>query len=110
MKKSHVDVVFDRKKKVAKNGKGLAEYRLYLARGVRKYIPIAEITPAEWEHFTESIVIQEQLTKYDQMLSAIEYLGKPLTLESLNESLGVEPRKSKATLLKEEQAKKALAK
>lgn len=110
MKKSHVDVVFDRKKKVAKNGKGLAEYRLYLARGVRKYIPIAEITPAEWEHFTESIVIQEQLTKYDQMLSAIEYLGKPLTLESLNESLGVEPRKSKATLLKEEQAKKAKSK
>ena len=48
MKKSHVDVIFDRRKKVAKCGKGLAEYRLYLKRGVRKYIPIAEITPNEW--------------------------------------------------------------
>ena len=110
MKKSHVDVVFDRKKRVAKSGKGLAEYRLYLARGVRKYIPIAEITPSEWEHFTDSLVIQNQLAEYDKMLSAIEYLGKPLTLESLNESLGIETRKSKAEIEKEEQAKKAKSK
>ncbi len=83
MKKSHVDVVFDRKKRVAKCGKGLAEYRLYLARGVRKYIPIAEITPSEWEHFTDSLVIQNQLAEYDKMLSAIEYLGKPVTMKTL---------------------------
>lgn len=104
MKKSHVDVIFDRRKKVAKCGTGLAEYRLYLARGVRKYIPIAEITPKEWEHFAESYVIQEQLKEYDRMLTAIEYLGKPLTLESLNEALGLEDKKSKAAIEAEKKA------
>ena len=90
MKKSHVDVIFDRRKRVAKCGTGMAEFRLYLTRGVRKYIPIAEITPAQWVHFTESNVLQEQLEKYEQILSAIEFLGKPLTYETLNEALGIE--------------------
>lgn len=110
MKKSHVDVIFDRRKKVAKCGTGLAEYRLYLARGVRKCIPIAEITPKEWEHFAESYVIQEQLKEYDRMLTAIEYLGKPLTLESLNEALGLEDKKSKAAIEAEKKAEADKAK
>ena len=93
MKKSHVDVIFDRRKTVAKCGKGMAEYRLYLSRNVRKYIPIAEITPEQWAILKENIAIQEQLEKYDQMLSAIEFLGKPLTYESLNEAMGKEEKK-----------------
>ena len=93
MKKSHVDVIFDRRKTVAKCGKGLAEYRLYLSRNVRKYIPIAEITPEQWAILKENIAIQEQLEKYDHMLSAIEFLGKPLTYESLNEAMGKEEKK-----------------
>lgn len=107
MKKSHVDVIFDRRKKVAKCGKGLAEFRLYLNREVRKYIPIAEITPAQWKHFSESFVLQEQLAKYEQVLSALEYLGKPLTLESLNEALGIEEKKSESELQKEEKEEKS---
>lgn len=107
MKQSHVDVIYDRRKRVAKYGKGLAEYRLYLARGVRKYIPIADITPQEWEHFTESYVIQEQLTKYDHMLSALEYLGKPLTLDTLNEALGIEEKKTKAKVEAEKKVAEA---
>ena len=110
MRTSHVDVIFDKRKRVAKCGKGLAEYRLYLADGVRKYIPIAEITPSEWEHFTESFVIQEQISKYEQMLSAMEYMGKPLTLDNVNEVLGVETRKTKAEKQKEEREKKAKSK
>lgn len=110
MRTSHVDVIFDKRKRVAKCGKGLAEYRLYLADGVRKYIPIAEITPSEWEHFTESFVIQEQISKYEQMLSAMEYMGKPLTLDNVNEVLGVETRKTKAEKQKEECEKKAKSK
>ena len=93
MKKSHVDVIFDRRKTVAKCGKGLAEYRLYLSRNVRKYIPIAEITPEQLAILKENIAIQEQLEKYDHMLSAIEFLGKPLTYESLNEAMGKEEKK-----------------
>ena len=92
MRKSRVDVIYDKRKKVAKCGTGMAEFRLYLTRGVRKYIPIAEITPAQWEHFTDSIVLQEQLEKYDQILSTIEFLGKPLTYETLNEALGIEEK------------------
>ncbi|MCR5780266.1 MAG: site-specific integrase [Bacteroidaceae bacterium] len=110
MRTSHVDVIFDKRKRVAKCGKGLAEYRLYLADGVRKYIPIAEITPSEWEHFTESFVIQEQISKYERMLSAMEYMGKPLTLDNVNEVLGVETRKTKVEKQKEEREKKAKAK
>ena len=104
MRTSRVDVIYDKRKRVAKCGKGLAEYRLYLADGVRKYIPIAEITPEQWEHFTESFVIQEQISKYEQMLSAIEFLGKSLTLENVNEVLGIEPKKSKAEQEAEQKA------
>lgn len=106
MRTSRVDVIYDKRKRVAKCGKGLAEYRLYLADGVRKYIPIAEITPEQWEHFTESFVIQEQISKYEQMLSAIEFLGKSLTLENVNEVLGIEPKKSK---VEQEAEQKAVA-
>lgn len=105
MRKSRVDVIYDKRKKVAKCGKGMAEYRLYLAGGIRKYIPIAEITPNQWEHFTESFVIQEQISKYEKMLSALELMGKPLTLQNVNEVLGIEPKMSKAEKAREQKEK-----
>ena len=44
------------------------------------------------------------------MLTAIEYLGKPLTLESLNEALGLEDKKSKAAIEAEKKAEADKAK
>lgn len=110
MRKNRVDVIFDRRKRVAKSGKGLAEIRLYLMGGVRKYIPIAEITPEEWVNFADSYVIQEQVAKYEQTLSAIEYLGKPLTLDNVNEVLGIESKKSKTEIVKEQMEEKTMDK
>ena len=110
MRKNRVDVIFDRRKRVAKSGKGLAEIRLYLMGGVRKYIPIAEITPEEWVNFADSYVVQEQVAKYEQTLSAIEYLGKPLTLDNVNEVLGIEPKKSKTEIVKEQMEEKTMDK
>ena len=106
MKKNRVDVIFDRRKRVAKRGKGQAEYRLHLANGIRKYIPIAEFTPEEWEKMAKSFVSNEQISKYEEILSAIEYLGKPLTLDNVNEALGIKRKKSKAEIAKEEKERK----
>ena len=49
MKKSRVVVIYDRKKKVAKTGKGIVELRIYLNHKECKFITVGEITPAVWD-------------------------------------------------------------
>ncbi len=43
MKKSRLTVIFDRKKKAAKSGKGQVELRIYLNHDERKFISLGEI-------------------------------------------------------------------
>ena len=91
MKKSRVDVIYDKRKRVAKCGKGLAEIRIYLPGGVRKYIPLDVITPEEWAFYPSRRDVKQKVEEYENVISAMLVLGKPLTLLSLNEALGIEP-------------------
>nr|MCR5820622.1 transposase [Bacteroidaceae bacterium] len=91
MKKSRVTVIFDRKKRVAKKGKGFVELRIYLNHDVRKFITLGEITPDEWEGYAELPSVKEEVSRYENILQAMEILGTPLTVENLNKALGKEP-------------------
>ena len=93
MKKSHVDVIFDRKKKVAKTGKGLVELRIYLNHKERKHISLAEIRPDEWEDFKSQPSVQAEILRYQSIIEAMLALGTPLTIENFNKSIGKDSSK-----------------
>ena len=84
MKKSHVDVIYDRKKKVAKTGKGLVELRIYLNHKERKHISLAEIRPDEWEDYKSKPSVQAEILRYQSIIEAMLALGTPLTIENFN--------------------------
>ena len=88
MKKSHVDVIYDRKKKVAKTGKGLVELRIYLNHKERKHISLAEIRPDEWEDYKSQPSVQAEILRYQSIIEAMLALGTPLTIENFNKSIG----------------------
>ena len=93
MKKSRVDVIFDRKKKVAKTGKGLVELRIYLNHKERKHISLAEIRPDEWEDFKSQPSVQAEILRYQSIIEAMLALGTPLTIENFNKSIGKDSSK-----------------
>lgn len=93
MKKSHVDVIYDRKKKVAKTGKGLVELRIYLNHKERKHISLAEIRPDEWEDFKSQPSVQAEILRYQSIIEAMLALGTPLTIENFNKSIGKDSSK-----------------
>ena len=75
MKKNHVDVIFDRKKKVAKTGKGFVELRIYLNHKERKHISLGEITPDEWDGYTSKPSVQYEIMRYESIIQAMLTLG-----------------------------------
>ena len=95
MKKKQVTVVFDRLKRVKKNGKGLVEIKIYINRDQKKFIQVAEITEQEWPDYSESLELKQRVVYYESVLRAIETLNKPMTLDTVNESLGIESLKKK---------------
>ena len=104
MKKNHVDVIFDRKKKVAKTGKGFVELRIYLNHKERKHISLGEITPDEWDGYTSKPSVQYEIMRYESIIQAMLTLGTPLTIENLNKHLGIEDAKQKVETATEKQA------
>ena len=88
MKKNRVSVIFDRLKRVSKTGRGTVEIKIYLSRNERKFFRVADIEAAEWPAFSQSAALKQQITKYEAIISSMEVLGKPMTLDSLNEFLG----------------------
>lgn len=54
MKKDFVTVIYDRKKEVAKTGRGKVEIRIYLGNGVRKYVTVSSCDPFEWKELQYS--------------------------------------------------------
>ena len=95
MKKNHVDVIFDRKKRVAKTGKGFVELRIYLNHKERKHISLGEITPNEWKGYVNKPSVQSEVLRYESIIQAMLTLGTPLTIENLNKLLGKEEGKQK---------------
>ena len=95
MKTSHVTVLFDRLKRVPKMGIGTVEIKIYLSRNERKYFKVAEIEASEWPTFSQSATLKQQISKYEALISSMEIMGKPMTLSSLNEFLGLNPEEKK---------------
>ncbi len=95
MKKSRLTVIFDRKKKAAKSGKGQVEIRIYLNHKTCKYVAIGEVTPDEFESYACSPKVKSEILHYEEILHAMETLGTPLTIENLNKLLGKEPVQKK---------------
>ena len=95
MKKNHVDVIFDRKKRVAKTGKGFVELRIYLNHKERKHISLGEITPNEWKGYVNKPSVQSEVLRYESIIQAMLTLGTPLTIENLNKLLRKEEGKQK---------------
>ena len=90
MKKSRVAVIFDRKKKVAKTGKGVVELRIYLNHRESKFITMGEITLNEWKGYTSLPSVQAEVARYESIVQAMLTLGTPLTIANLNKLLGKE--------------------
>ena len=103
MKKNHVDVIFDRKKKVAKTGKGFVELRIYLNHKERKHISLGEITPDEWDGYASRPSVQCDIARYESIIQAMLTLGTPLTIENLNRHLGIEDVKQKSEPIQQNQ-------
>lgn len=85
MKKNFVDVVYDRRKLVAKKGYGFLEVRIYLDHtGRRKYIAVGKCTPDESKALSESAATKELIEKCEQILSVMKFLGEDMTQENFD--------------------------
>lgn len=93
---NYVKVIFDRRKTAAKTGKGKVELSVLLANRKRKYVGVMDIAPSEWPAASEYPEVLAEVAKYEKIRAAMDVLGEPITLETLNKHLGVET-KSKAT-------------
>ena len=90
MKKDIVTVIYDRKKTSARRGTGKVEVRIYLSRTERKYITLAEATPEEWEQYEREDKFADIRKRYEDILLAMEVLGKDMTIASFNVCAGIE--------------------
>ncbi len=90
MKKNFCTVVFDRKKTLSKKGEGKVEIQIRLTRLVRKYITINKCySLQEWKRYAKSKELHKQVLRYEGIVSAMETLGEPMTLETLNGHIGI---------------------
>lgn len=90
MAEKHVSVVFDRKKKAEKNGVGKIELQIRLTRTCRKYITIDECTPLQWRTRKSSSEVITEQKRIEKIVTTMECLGEDMTLENLNNHLGIE--------------------
>ena len=90
MTQNHVSVVFDRKKKAEKNGIGKIELQVRLTRTCRKYITIDECTPLQWNNRKAGKEIIAEQKRIEKVVSLMKTQGEEMTLENLNNHLGLE--------------------
>lgn len=89
MKKDIVTVIYDRRKTSMRRGKGKVEVRIYLSRTERKYITLAEATPEEWAQYEREDKFASIRKRYEDILYAMEILGKEMSIDSFNECAGI---------------------
>lgn len=77
-------IVFDRKKRCAKTGKGKVEIVIYFRHNSRKYIVVGEGTPANWETVAQNVVVQDKVREYELIFKAMRALGEEITAENFN--------------------------
>lgn len=92
--KSFVSVVYDRRKTVERTGEGTVGICIYLTRTQRKFITLRSCNPAEWKHFQRSSMLTTEILTYQQILDKIVKNGEELTIENLNNHLGIPNKKN----------------
>lgn len=85
--KSYAYAVFDRKKEIAKRGKGKVEIRITLSRKEMKCITVAKCTALEWRDYQNSQELQMKISIYNDIANQMARLGEPLTIENLEAHL-----------------------
>ncbi len=82
--KQNVKVIFDRRNKAEKTGKGTIEILIYLSREERKWESLGTADKDSWEVVAQSKSIQAKVKHYEQIIKAMETLGEEMTLENFN--------------------------
>lgn len=90
MKKNVCTVVFDRKKTLQTKGVAKVEIQIRLTRLVRKYITVHQCSSLqEWEQYKQSAKLLLIMERYESIVTAMQTLGEDMTLENLNNHLGI---------------------
>lgn len=84
METKNVTVVFDRKKRSAKTGKGKVEIVIYFRHNTRKYIVVGDATPSDWKVVADSKRVRERMEQCTGILDAMQAMGEELTPENFN--------------------------
>lgn len=84
-----VTVIFDRKKRAPKCGKGNVEIRVYLNRLERKHFIIGEATPFTWQQMAQREDVKMEMDRYQKIIDGMIALGEELTLENFNSHLDI---------------------
>ena len=95
MKKDFVTVIYDRKKEVAKTGRGKVEIRIYLGNGVRKYVTVSSCDPFEGKELQYSEELKTQVSIYRHVVEAMIKNGEELTIENIDLHIGKDTAKKK---------------
>ena len=98
MEKKFVDVVYDRRKEVAKKGVGTLDIRVYIGRNSRKYHNLGKFAPDEWEAVAHSPEVQGIIKKSEQVLSVMEFLKEDMTVDNFNKHYYEEEEQDKPQL------------
>ena len=86
-RKQTVKAVWDRKGYAAKMGYGYMEICIYLSAGQRKYMSFGKATAMEWKRYQNSRELREQISKYEEIIQAMQTLGEEMTIENFETHL-----------------------
>ena len=95
MKKEIVKIVFDRRKQLKRTGTGDVEIYMGISTKCKKYIKLESITEKQFNKNHDSGYYNVYLEKYLAIANAMTALGEELTLENLNQRLGIQSKPKK---------------
>lgn len=98
MEKKNVSVVYDRKKRFEKTGKGNVEIIIYFRHNTRKYILVGEGSPSNWLAIANSVKVQQQVKDCEAILQAMDAIGEECTPDNFNRHY---EKKEKTELLRQ---------
>lgn len=93
MKTAFVSVVYDRKKRVKATGEGKVELYIHFSRQEKKYVTIKTCNPIAWRKYKDSDELRMELAMYHQVAQKMFDTGELMTIENLNNHLGIAPSK-----------------
>jgi len=94
-----VHVVFDRKRTLEKSGVGAVEILIPLNRKQKRYVTVKKCSTKEWKEFSKSKELKAEIEKYEKVLASMQVLNEEMTLDNLNQYLGVKKKEPKKKAL-----------